>query len=416
MEILLCGADGFLGRHFEAALLAAGHRVRRGVRRPSRPGDIVIDYRRDLGQDAWLPRLEGVDAVINAVGILNERQPQDFERIHHRAPAALFAACAQRGIGRVIQVSALGAERRNTPYLASKAAADDCLLAACPDGVVVRPSLVFGPGGASSRFFLALASLPLTPLPGRGGQILRPIHIDDLAELVVRLLAAPRPASGIVPAVGGEAASYRNLLAAYRQGMGFAPALAVATPACLMSAAAALGSLIPASLLNRATWSMLQAGNSAEPAATAAVLGRPPRGPAAFIAGNEAGTLRQRALAAWRPPLLRFVLAFVWLWSAAVSLLWPATGFGLLAPFGLAGAGAVVVLAGASLLDATLGVLTLLAPGRRLWLAQMGLIAVYSLLIALRLPDLFFHPFAPVVKNLVILAILFILWAEEEKP
>lgn len=414
MRVLLCGADGFLGRHIAAALAAAGHAVVRGVHTPRQPGDVAIDYRQDVEPAAWLPRLAGIDAVINAVGILNERRPGDFERIHSRAPSALFAACAAAGIERVIQVSALGAERRDTPYLASKAAADDRLLAACPGGVVLRPSLVFGADGASSRFFLALASLPLLPLPGRGNQPLRPIHIDDLAELAVRLLAASLPESRIVAAVGGGEASYRGLLAAYRRSLDLAPAVQLPTPVRLMAAAARLGDRFPGSLLNRATWNMLQAGNTGDPAAAARLLGRPPRAPSEFIAPAQAPLLRLQALAAWRGPLLRGVLALLWLWSAAVSLLWPATGLALLAPFGLAGAAACMVLIGASAMDAAFGLLTLARPGPRLWQAQIALILGYSLLIALRLPEFLIHPFAPVAKNLAVLALLWQLWAEEK--
>jgi uncharacterized protein YbjT (DUF2867 family) len=412
MRILLCGADGFLGRHIESALAAAGHQVLRGVRTPSRPSDIALDYRRDLARDAWLPRLDGIDVVINAIGILNEGQAGDFERIHHLAPAALFAACARQGV-RVIQISALGADRRDTPYLASKAAADDCLLATTSNGLVVRPSLVFGPDGASSRFFLALASLPFVFLPGKGKQALQPIHIDDLAALVVQLVDGPPPLSRIVEAVGSQQTTYSDLLNAYRQGMGFTPATRVPLPVGLMATAAVIGDHFAGSLLNRATWSMLQAGNTADADATSRLLGRPARAPADFISPHEAPLLRYRALADWRQPLLRTLLGFLWLWSAAVSLLWPQTGLALLAPFGLAGTAAIAALVAASALDAVLGWLSLMHPGPRLWQVQLAVIAAYSLLVALRLPDFLIHPFAPIAKNLAVVAVLFLLWAEE---
>ena len=221
MNILLCGADGFIGRALEQALIASGHTVRRAVRRPSRPGDVAVNFRHDVEPAAWLPRLDGCAAVINAVGILREVQPGDFERIHHRSPAALFAACAEAGVARVIQVSALGAQSERTGYLASKAAADRALLAALPGGVVLRPGLVFGEQGASSQLFLALASLPLVGLPGGGKQRLRPIHIDDLCAMVVALLAE-QPAERVIEAVGGEELDYAQLLACYRRSLGFA--------------------------------------------------------------------------------------------------------------------------------------------------------------------------------------------------
>ncbi|MDI9690520.1 NAD-dependent dehydratase, partial [Burkholderia cenocepacia] len=63
---------------------------------------------------------------------------------------------------------------------------------------------------------------------------------------------------------------------------------------------------------------MLRAGNTGDPAATAAVLGRPPRGIGSFI-GADAATLRCDALAMWRRPLLLGALAIVWIWTAIAS-------------------------------------------------------------------------------------------------
>lgn len=414
MDILLCGADGFIGRALEAALTRAGHVVRRAVRRPSRPGDIAIDYRRDTDPLVWRERLRGCDAAINAVGILRERAAGDFEAIHHRAPAALFAACAEQGVTRAIQISALGAQSGRTAYLASKAAADRALLEALPGGIVLRPGLVFGAEGASSRLFLALGCLPLLGLPGGGGQRLRPIHVDDLCALVCALLEARHPPR-VLEAVGGEELTYAQLIASYRRALGFAPAMTFALPASLMSLAAHLAGRLPGSLLTPDTWHMLAAGNTADVAETERVLGRQPRAPREFMTREQAQRAREALLARARGALMRGALGLVWLGSGIVSLALPQTGLELLAAFGLAGGAALATLVGASLLDIGLGLACWLRPGRRLWLAQLGVIGLYSALVALRLPEFLVHPFAPLLKNLPMVAMLALLYAEEQR-
>ena len=60
--------------------------------------------------EVWLPRLAGVDAVVNAAGLLRESGAQRFDTVHVAAPTALFDACARCGVRRVVQVSALGAD------------------------------------------------------------------------------------------------------------------------------------------------------------------------------------------------------------------------------------------------------------------------------------------------------------------
>ncbi|MGB4673788.1 MAG: DoxX-like family protein, partial [Azovibrio sp.] len=88
----------------------------------------------------------------------------------------------------------------------------------------------------------------------------------------------------------------------------------------------------------------------------------------------------------------------------------------LLAPFGLQGSLALAVLGSATLLDAGLGLLTLLRPGRRLWWAQLALVGAYTILIAWQLPAFLLHPFGPILKNLAVAALLVQLLAEEQRP
>src|SRR5439155_26090049 len=94
-----------------------------------------------------------------------------FRALHDEGPRALFAACRESGVTRVVQVSALGADAEAaSAFHRSKRAADDFLLSLPLRGVVVQPSLVFGVGGASAELFTRLAALPLVPLPGGGTQ------------------------------------------------------------------------------------------------------------------------------------------------------------------------------------------------------------------------------------------------------
>ncbi|MDR1889544.1 MAG: SDR family oxidoreductase [Zoogloeaceae bacterium] len=426
MNILLCGADGFLGRAIANRLEQAGHRVIRGVHHPRQADDIAIDYRRDLEPEIWLPRLRDVDGVVNAVGILRERQPGDFERIHHRAPVALFRACAAAGVRRVVQISALGISEA-TPYLRSKQAADAALLECIPGGAcratVLRPTLIFGQEGASTTFFMAQASLPLLFIPQGAGKV-QPVHVDDVTTAVLRALElsadsdASQTNSRVINFPGPRALTYAEWLETYRQLMGLAPALHLPVPAFVMAMTARLAEFSRRSLLCRDTWTMLTQGNCADAKDGMALTGHPLRDPAAFAPPESAAALRLNALAFWRRPLLLGVLAAIWFLSALVSVgLFPLEeSLALLAPFGLAGNTALVVLGAAIGLDVVMGVMTLWRPGRRLWLAQFALIIGYTLLIGWRLPEFLLHPFGPMLKNLAVMALLVQLYAEESRP
>lgn len=310
MRILLCGANGFMGRQLARLLQERGHVVVRGVRTPKGADEIAVDFRQDVEAATWLPRLAGIDAVLNAVGVLVEAQPGDFERINHRVPAALAAAAATAGIRHFVHISSLG--ECATPYLDSKRAGDAGVLGALPAATVIRAGLVFGESGEGTRLFLVMASLPLLGCPSGAGPV-QPVHIDDLCALAVTCLEQPG-AGGVVDLPGPRRLSYREWLATYRAGLGMGRGLAFPLPDWLMSLTCALLGRVPGSVVNQETWKLLRAGNFGDAGQAAARLGRPLRDPAQFIEPQRAPALRAAAVAAWRRPAL-------WLLTAIMALL-----------------------------------------------------------------------------------------------
>lgn len=183
MNILLTGATGFLGCHIHAALLQAGHTVLPVARSRGH------DFNRLQTPADWASLLHGVDAVINAVGIIGETRHQRFDVLHTRAPQALFAAAQAAGIGRLVQISAQGADATAfSAYHLSKRAADDTVRALPQPGWVLRPGLVFGPGGASQALFMRLARLPRIPVLGDGQQGVQPVYVGDVVSTVLACL------------------------------------------------------------------------------------------------------------------------------------------------------------------------------------------------------------------------------------
>ena len=422
MNILVCGARGFIGRHVCAALEAVGHRVVHGVRSLDAAGQVRIDYETDGTAEAWLPRLEGIEVVVNAVGILCESDRATFNAIHRDAPCALFDACERAGVKRVIQVSALaGLDGQEpaalTPYMRTKREADAHLMQSSLDWVVFRPSLVVGVDGDSSRLFRSLASLPIIGLPGRGEQLLQPVHVDDLCEAVVRVVTSNAPVRQVMNLVGPHAMTYREMLAAYRSAMALRPALWIPVPMSVMRIAASIAAKLPQRVFAPDTLRMLEDGNTGDPAALAKLLGHASKGAGAWFSGISPDMLRADAIANWMLPLLRLALAVVWLVTGILSLgIYPREdSLALLAQTGLHGAAATIALYGAALLDCAFGIATLVAPGRLLWRAQIALIVGYTLIITLFLPGQWLHPFGPVLKNFPILALLFVLDASETR-
>jgi uncharacterized protein YbjT (DUF2867 family) len=423
MRVLLTGATGFIGRALAQALEQRGHAVVRVQRRPAAAGEVVqADFAAVPARDWWLPRLAGIDAVVNAVGILREQPGQSFRALHHEAPAELFRACAQAGVRCVVQVSALGADASATSrYHLSKKSADDVLRALPLAGAIVQPSLVYGPGGTSAALFNKLAVAPVLPFPQAGRMAVQPVHIDDLVQGIVQLVEAPPPRVQTLSFAGPRPLPLREYLGDLREAMGESRRQwIVPVPRALFRTGAALAGHLPGSMLDRETADMLLAGNATQHNGLAALLPRPPREPRAFIAAAASETARREAVLDLWLPVLRVALALMWLWTAVVSFgLYPVQdSYALLARVGLHGSIATMALYGAAALDLVLGVLTLAAPARWrrwVWLAQLALIGGYTVLISFFLPEYWLHPYGPISKNLPILAVIALLWALERR-
>ncbi|AIY41570.1 hypothetical protein LT85_2412 [Collimonas arenae] len=113
--------------------------------------------------------------------------------------------------------------------------------------------------------------------------------------------------------------------------------------------------------------------------------------------------------------LMRLVLAIVWLVTGVLSICNRQDSLALLTPVGLAGSMALAALYLAAGLDILLGLLTLFRHGRLLWAIQACLILAYTLIISVWLPQYLLHPFGPILKNLPILLMLWLLYKYEKQ-
>ena len=115
--------------------------------------------------------------------------------------------------------------------------------------------------------------------------------------------------------------------------------------------------------------------------------------------------------------LTRAVLAIVWVVTGILSLgIFPQQeSLALLEQVGLQGEIALVALYSSASLDILLGILTLARPSRMLWRVQATLVIAYSVIITFYLPQYWLHPFGPMLKNLPILLLLWLLHQHGEK-
>lgn len=290
---LICGAHGLIGQALAAELRTQGFNVLTASRR-SQPAVNFADLTRTSD---WTPHLQGVDIVINAVGSLRDQPAAKghasapLAAIHTDAPKALFDACAEMGVRRVLQISALGVESNDTDYARTKRTADAHLLQLTAqgqlDGLVVRPSIVIGAAGASTQLFLNLAKLPVLVLPAVMRQRhIQPVAVGDLATALAALLQSTT--TGVVLLGGPVRLTMADMIASLRQQAGHSAPLVITLPGFATVASARLGDSVAASPWCSASLELASHDNTCDPAPLQQWLGHAPLAPAHMLAAIRA--------------------------------------------------------------------------------------------------------------------------------
>lgn len=436
MKILVLGANGMIGARLVSALTDAGHDVTGSGRRPDAAGQagqelpatpwLRIDFASFRRPEQWHALLEGMALVINAVGLFSERYPGEFDDVHRAAPQALFKACHDKGCA-LIHLSALGSDAQaQSAYWRSKGQAEEALMACGMEATILRPSLVFGPEGASSKMLMSLATLPLVMLPAAHVPV-RPVHVEDVAALVTRLVAMreqEQPWPSRIDVAGPCPLTLGAYVALLGKGLGLGFGLGRQgcriwnLPLNVAGLLARGASLLRLPLLTPDAIAMLQGSLDGrlcpDATAMAGLLGRSARHPASFATP----AMRSERVMAWAYPALTIAIAMLWLITAWVSwFAWPhVESHAWLAACGIPPALRETTLAAASLTDAAIGIALLagLACQRRghalLWPLQALLVLVYTLVMSTCLPAFWAHPFGPLSKNLPLLMLFFAMW------
>lgn len=430
MRVLVLGAYGLIGAAIADRLLAAGVSISglgRSVEaaRRARP---EIDWRSAdvatlLQLQDWRPFLEGVDAVVNAVGALQDGARDDVAAVQRDAMVALYAASEAAGVKRFVQISAVGARAdAETPFMRTKGEADAALAASRLDWTILRPGLVIAPAAYGGTALLrGLAGLPLVTPTIAGGAPIQTVGVEAVADAVRAVLVGEIASRRSYDLVEDEAHGLDEVVTAWRASLGRPPARRMSAPFWLGRALFRMGDLAGRlgwrPPMRTAALNEIEAGVLGDPAAWRAAGGRP-------IAPLHATLRRLPSSAQERwfgrlfllKPVIVVTLALFWILSGAIGLAQidraadvltlRGVGAGLAAGFVLAGGLADLILG--------LGALHRRAHVAALWgmIATTGAYLVGATLLA---PDLWLDPLGPLVKTVPAAALALAALAIEEE-
>lgn len=272
MNILITGANGFVGRHLSALLIARGHRVSAAVRRADAAlptGVAEVHAVGDIGPNTcWDGVLDGIDAVIHLAArahVMRDTDPDplaSFRRVNVAGTERLARAAAQAGVGQFVYLSSVKvhgeSSAKNTPYTEamapapedayglSKLEAEQALAAISADTglslTVFRPPLVYGPGVRANFERLVKAVRRGIPLPFGAVRNRRSlVYVGNLADAVAASLSRPEALGQTFLVCDGPAVSTAELIRAIAAALQVKPRLLRIPPALLETAASLAG-------------------------------------------------------------------------------------------------------------------------------------------------------------------------------
>lgn len=299
-RVAVIGGTGFVGGYVVETLVGAGYEpsvlVRPGSEDKLEQASACRVVPGDLGdREAIGAALDGADAVIYLVGILREfpRRGITFEETQYRGVVRTVDEAVRRGVRRCLLMSANGVEARRTPYEDTKYRAEEYVRSSGLDYTIFRPSVIFGdPHGTmeiATQLYREMIRPPLPAvafhrglLPSGGRILMSPVHAADVAEAFVKSLDEPATSGRMYRLGGSETLSWGDMLRRIAEAAGRDKWI-LPMPIRLMWLAALFLDWLPVFPATRDQLTMLEGGNTADPAELAALIGREPR---AFSAAN----------------------------------------------------------------------------------------------------------------------------------
>jgi NADH dehydrogenase len=213
---------------------------------PQRPGaDPDIEARPyDFDNpDALVRSLEGADTLYNTYWIRFSRDGESFRRAIDRS-SILFRAAERSGVRRVVHVSVTHPDPDSPfPYFRGKAIVERLLAEICGSWAIVRPTLVFGQGDIlMNNVAWLLRRFPVFAFAGDGRYRVRPVHVDDVADLCLRCSADP--GTETVDAVGPDIFRFEELVSQIRAAVGSRARFVHVDPRIARGAASAIGLMV----------------------------------------------------------------------------------------------------------------------------------------------------------------------------
>ncbi len=258
--ITVFGGTGFLGQRIVRHLHEHGCAVRIASRHPARSRAL-------FGADD--PRLQpiegdirssrsvadavgGANGVVNSVSLYTEHGKETFHSVHVEGAQCVAVEARRLGVEQLVHISGIGADAQSrSPYIRSRGQGELAVRTTYPGAILVRPAVMFAPDDAFLSVILKLLQrLPAYPIFGTGRTKLQPIHVDDVAEAIARIVQRTERDPIALECGGPRVYTYKDLVQSIAREAGLKPRL-IPVPLAVWYAMARAAEFLPSPPITR---------------------------------------------------------------------------------------------------------------------------------------------------------------------
>lgn len=267
-RVFLTGGGGFIGSRLLPALVDQEYPVVALDRSGSIGGrDLLPEshiVRGDLlAPDSYRGALASSDIVVHLAASTGRASSEEHWRVNAVGTETLITECRAAGVHGMVVVSSIATtfgDLEGYPYARAKLHAERAVEISGLPHIVLRPTIVLGPGSPILAALSRLALLPAIPIFGTGRTLVQPVHVDDVVSAILAVLERERFTNETIDVGGPEAMPIEELLQQIRvartgrRGPVCHVPLGLMLPALHAAEAVGLGSLLPFSVGQLATF------------------------------------------------------------------------------------------------------------------------------------------------------------------
>lgn len=217
MKIGITGGSGFIGSHLVKAFKELDCSLNLLTHDKTISG-INSKYKVVQGSinnyESLVEFCNEAEIIVHLIGIIAETRTKTFQNTVAEGTKNLVRAAQFCNVKKIIYLSALGTSPdANTKYHQTKYIAEQLIIKSNINYLILRPSVIYGPGDGFINLLQGLLKIPLiTPIVGHGKYLLQPVYIDDLVNVIKQSVFSDNIKNEIIDIAGVEKLEYLEIL------------------------------------------------------------------------------------------------------------------------------------------------------------------------------------------------------------